>query len=512
MKHMKKALSVLLTLVAVFALSTSAFAADNYTITINNTNPGHTYEAYQIFSGRLEEGVLSDIQWGPGVNQTGLIAALKNLTAFASLSNDATAADVAEILSGSAKDSDIAKDFASVIGAHLSNTVAGTSQENKDGEGKTVNYTISGLKAGYYLVKDQKDTQNGGNDTYTRYILNVVQNVTVTHKGTVPTVDKKITDLGEAADFNIGDNVPFTLTATLPNNVTDYETYKIVFHDTLSAGLTLNRDTIAVTINGKTVTNDFNINANGTSLTISCDDVLTLGATNGSKIVVTYTAKLNENAEIGQPGNPNKVKLEYSNDPNWNGNGDGPTGETPEDKVLVFTYELDVTKVDGQDSTKLSGAEFKLQNGAGKWVTVDANGKVTGWVDTEEAGSTLTSGSDGLFKVIGLDAGTYTLKETKAPAGYNMLPAPITIVISANVDNSEDSPALNTLTIKVDNGEVKNGDLESGIVSTNVQNNKGATLPETGGIGTTIFYVAGSILVLGAAVLLITKKRMSVEQ
>ncbi|MDD5931467.1 MAG: isopeptide-forming domain-containing fimbrial protein, partial [Oscillospiraceae bacterium] len=327
MKHMKKALSVLLTLVAVFALSTSAFAADNYTITINNTNSGHTYEAYQIFTGRLDDNVLSDIEWGSGVNRIGLIAALKEINAFADLADTATAADVAKILSGAANDGDLAKAFASVIGAHLSKTVAGTSQENKDGEGKTINYTISNLKAGYYLVKDQDDTQDGDNDTYTRYILNVVKDVTVHHKGTVPTVDKEITDEGEAADFDIGDNVPFTLTATLPNNVTDYETYKIVFHDTLSAGLTLNRDTIAVTINGKTVTNDFNINANGTSLTISCDDVLTLGATNGSKIVVTYTAKLNENAVIGQPGNSNKVKLEYSNDPNHDGDG---TGETPE--------------------------------------------------------------------------------------------------------------------------------------------------------------------------------------
>ena len=143
---------------------------------------------------------------------------------------------------------------------------------------------------------------------------------------------------------------------------------------------------------------------------------------------------------------------------------------------------------------------------------MDANSKVTGWVDTEADGSTLTTDTSGLVKIIGLDAGTYYLKETKAPAGYNLLDSEIKIVISATLNKSENNPALTALTITVNDGNSADGNLETGIVATDVQNNQGATLPETGGMGTTLFYIVGGILVLAAVVLFVTKRRMSAEK
>ncbi|MDD7312425.1 MAG: SpaH/EbpB family LPXTG-anchored major pilin [Clostridiaceae bacterium] len=556
MKHTKKLASLLLALALAFALAVPAMAAGGtYSITINNTTPGYTYAAYQIFTGRLEDGVLSDIQWGSGVTSDDLLTALKDNSSFVEGTGEAaknifagckTAADVAEAMSGVANNSDRAKAFAEVVGAHLTTETAGTFAENKNGD-VTTNYTISGLAAGYYLVKNTGVPDTDG-AYYTNYILQVVENSEVNPKGSVPSVDKNIGTVEtiktvvNGADYNIGDDVPFTLAATLPENLSTYESYKVIFHDTLPAGLTYNANSAKVyVINDDIVTevkSGYGVGSNGNPLTVTIADVFALKAENNadisvdkdSKIVVEYTAKLNTNAEIGQPGNKNEVYLEYSNDPNWDGTGSKPepTGNTPKDEVLVFTYELDVTKVDGKDNTtKLQDAKFVLyrevsvegQEGITKeYVIVDANGKVIGWTgnaygstETKKA-SVLTSGENGLFKVIGLDAGTYFLEEIVAPTGYNMLEKPIKIVITATVDASEDSASLDALTITVDDGTATAGNLDSGIVATTVKNNKGATLPETGGMGTTLFYVLGGVLVVGAVVLLITKKRMGAEQ
>ena len=228
---------------------------------------------------------------------------------------------------------------------------------------------------------------------------------------------------------------------------------------------------------------------------------------------------MNQNAVVGLDGNPNVVYLEYSNKPDQSGSGDtGNTGKTREDKVIVFTYELDTTKVDGQDNAKkLEDAEFKLHNVDNKWAIVNSDNKVTGWADTEEGGSKLTSDANGLFKVIGLDDGTYYLKETKAPTGYNLLSSEITVVITATTTNGQTwtdgqaSSALTNLAVTADS-TAGTGNTSTGVAGITVANNKGSTLPETGGMGTTIFYVIGAILVIGAGVVLITRKRMSASK
>lgn len=519
MKHIKKLASLLLALVMVLSLATTAFAAETYSITINNSAEGHTYEAYQIFTGDLVEKdgtkILSNIVWGSGISEAGRTA-LQNKYDTAETKS---AAGVAAALTN-----DNAVQFAKDAAGYLTTTKVDStySETNK-------NYTISGLAAGYYLVKDKDGSLTGDSDSYTEYIIQVVGNVTATPKSSVPTVEKKVADTNDStgvtsgwqdsADYDIGDSVPFQLKATLADNVSSYTTYKVVFHDTLSKGLTYNNDA-KVYIDG-TETNGFTVtatvNADGiTTLTVSCDDVKALGAGNSSAITVEYTAKLNENAVLGSAGNPNKVYLEYSNNPNKSESGENhETGKTPEDTVIVFTYQTIINKVDSENKP-LTGAAFKLEK-----LIKGKDGAADTWTTVKEFTVDETTTS---FTFSGLDDGQYKLTETKTPAGYNTID-PIYFVIEATHDATADTPALTVLKAYLtdENGnkktEVKDGetvnidlgtvDLTAGSITTTVVNKSGSELPSTGGIGTTIFYVLGGVLVLAAVVLLVTKKRMS---
>ena len=524
MKKMKKVMALLLSLVMVLAMSIATFAtesgstANTYSLTITNTKAGHKYGVYQIFTGDISDlngaKVLTNVRYGAnyGGKTVGATVGTTELEAI-------TDADT------------FAQNFSA------------TGEAFKTVDSTAGNTIISGLPAGYYLVKDSKPVT--GQDAATKFILQVVGDTSVAVKSDVPTVEKKVMEnaknvnpngtdtddripsynvpakYNDVADYNIGDKVPFQLIGTLPSNYADYTTYKYIFHDTLSNGLTYNGDAKVYVLNGTTKTEitDTNlrkVESSGNALTVTFDNLKAVTDVNkDSKIIVDYTATLNEAAEIGLPGNPNEVYLEFSNNPNNGGNGE--TGNTPEDKVIVFTYQLDVTKIDAnQKETKLKDAEFKLHNKEGKWVIVDEKNKVKAWTNDESQASTLKSGDDGLFKVIGLDDGVYYLKETKAPQHYNLLSNEIKLTITATTSNGqtwesgEPGDALTVLSINVgDATESATGDRGKGTVSMNVENSKGSTLPSTGGMGTTIFYVVGSILVLGAAILLITKKRMS---
>lgn len=506
MKHIKKLASLLLVLVMVFALATTAFAEETtYSITINNSAKDHTYEAYQIFTGNLSGTTLSNIVWGSGVSEAGQTAL-------------GDAAAKAETLKTEAD----AKAFAKAVAPYLT-TAAGSANTVTDGK-----YVISGLAAGYYLVKDQDGSLTGDNDSYTEYIIQVVGNVTATPKSDVPEVQKKVKDINDStdttktdwqdsADYDIGDSIPFQLKATLADNVSSYTTYKVVFHDTLSKGLTYNNDA-KVYIDG-TETNGFavtaTVNADGTTLTVSCDDVKALNAVNSSAITVEYTAKLNENAVLGSAGNPNEVYLEYSNNPNKSEKGNNETGETPKDVVIVFTYKTIINKVDSENKP-LTGAAFKLEK-----LIKGKDGAADTWTTVKEFTVDETTTS---FTFSGLDDGQYKLTETKTPVGYNTID-PIYFVIEATHDETADAPTLKTLNAYLTdaNGnkqtEMKDGesvnidlgtvDLTAGSITTTVVNKSGSKLPSTGGIGTTIFYVLGGVLVLVAVVLLVTNKRMS---
>lgn len=480
---MKKLRFILATFVAVFLAFTGSKAlAGTYTITINGDTTGHTYEAYQIFKGDLSGDTLSNIQWGNGV------------TPF-NYNSKSTASDIAATLKTDAD----AKSFAAEAGKHLSTTTSGNYANGK----------ITGLEAGYYLVKD-KDNTVPKDGAYTSFIMEVVKNVSVNTKSSVPKVEKKVKDINDStdsemsdwqdsADHDINDKVPFKLTATLPSNFDSYKEYYLEFKDTLSAGLTYNKDAKVYLVNNgvKTdVTSSFTIADNGSSYKINNLKSLS-GVTATTKVVVEYTATLNEHAVIGSAGNPNTVHLEYSNNPNYTGNGENsPKGETPKDTVIVFTYKVVVNKVD-QDKKPLAGAKFKLEK-------KQVNG-------TFKEISTVSTTAGSKFEFKGLDDGEYRLTETETPAGYNSI-APITFKVTASHETESDMPKLTDLNGEKVSGEIKfEKDVNAGSLTTDVVNKKGSLLPNTGGIGTTLLYLAGSILVVGAGILLVTKKRMETK-
>lgn len=523
MKHLNKILPLILTLMLVLGLATTASAdVATYSVTINNEKAGHTYEAYQIFTGDLSsasendnsegtQAVLSNIVWGSGVTSYDDKAL-----------SETDASTVVQLLTSQ----DALNSF---IGKLTLGTATKTVSSQTDNT-----YVIDGLVPGYYLIKD-RDLSATAHDAYTSYIIEVVENSTVTPKSSVPTVIKKVDDKNDSdttedaiqwhdsADYDIGDDVPFKLTATLAADVANYAgAYKVVFHDTLSSGLTYNNDA-EVKFGDKVLYNDntdtalagTTVTVNGNQLTITIPNVKdpSIGAGNNDKITVEYTAKLNNSAVIGSGGNPNTVYLQYSNNPNATGST-GPTGQTPEDKVIVFTYQLRVDKVhpnpsynptaddndegdDDKEYLALEGAGFTLykKNSAGTY---------------EKVGNEITGATTFEFK--GLDDGVYKLEETTVPAGYNKA-ADVEFTISATHDTEASTPRLLTL-VSSDNMAVeKTGEGENetftGKLLTDVVNNAGITLPETGSIGTAIFYVVGGLLVLAAVVLLITKKRMS---
>ena len=564
MRKAKKLAAVLLSLTMAMLLTIPAFAAENYSITIQNDKTGHTYEAYQIFTGDVssdaqqggnEEGpILSNIVWGSGVNGAGLLAALQEADAE-KYGQCEDAADVAEALGAENAAAADAAAFAEIAAEHLTDA---TGTANAPVEG---NYVIEGLPAGYYLVKDQDGSLEGDADAATEYIVQVLGNVAMEPKDSdIPTVEKKVseedyhqndgygTTYNDVADWDIGDSVPFKLIGSIPD-MSAYDTYEYIFTDTLSNGLTLQEGTVRVyiAVNRDDEVRDYtpltegedytltvnNVENGGGSFSIDFDDLKTapyVDQGNRNFVIVTYDATLNANAEIGLDGNPNDVYLEFSNNPN----GDG-LGRTAEDTVIVFTYELDGTKVDGENAeTKLEGAEFVLLNGGHTRVAHIENGKLVGWINLPEGygdrnyneipyetwqaldGTTsviMTSAAEGVFGVSGLDEGTYYLMEIKAPTGYNLLENALRLDIAAATANGQNwagdpAAALTALTIDVDQGGAQNGDVGTGAVALTVANNQGATLPETGGMGTTLFYLIGGLLVAGAGILLVVRLRM----
>ncbi|QGX01412.1 isopeptide-forming domain-containing fimbrial protein [Streptococcus ruminicola] len=503
-------------LLAAFVATLFAFVGGNafaYTITVDKVADNHTYEAYQVFSGTLASDgkTLSNIQW----SETGV-------TPF-TFEGKSEAAEIAEMLAykedapeKDKSDTEKAKEFSKLAGANLKTPAA--SAESKDGQAVL---TVSA--PGYYLVKDVDGSQNGNDAAYTRFMMEVVGDVTAQVKNDKPTVQKKVketndstgktTDWQDAADYDINDTVPFQLKATLPKHIADYDHYYVEFTDTLSAGLTFNNITL-VKADGKTLSEgEYQVttteNQDGTTtLSVVITDVKAVNKkiNKDDLVIVEYNATLNDKAVLGSAGNPNSVELTYSNNPNDTGDGTSKpadTGKTPKDTVKVFTYQTIINKVD-QYGKALPGAEFTLvkknKDGSTKNVDVVKNAEGTSFT----------------FK--GLDAGNYELVESTTPDGYNTI-KPIKFTINAKYDTEAADPQLTELsggvTANTDSGMIEfNKNITpkeaatSGSLEANVENKKGSLLPSTGGMGTTILYVIGSILVLVAAVLLITKKRM----
>ena len=490
--------------------------------------------AYQVFAGTYNDtdSNLTITGWGDGINVTAFITAIKADATIGSsfageITNDAAGAQaVADIVGKWTDNSDEANAFAKLAVAK---------------SGTYSNGVISGIADGYYVMADESaaTATDPTGSAFTLGLLQVVggENVEVTTKIDYPTVVKKVqeddkTDDGgygagfnDVADWDANTDVPFKIIATMPSNIDEYDHYYMNFTDTLDDTFG-NPENIVVTAGTKTLVKDtdYTIAANGNDMNIVIMDLKGVdGLTVNDKttVTVTYTAKLNVSganlAIIGRNGQENKVKLEYSNNPNKTGDGSSApddTGETPEDKVIVFTYELDITKIDGATKATIENAQFKLGNDKNQWATVNEDGYFTGWVDNEASATVLKSDANGIFKVIGLDDGSYKLKELNWSEEYNIPETAFEAVIDANTlftqdDYANASAALIELTGSVNGKDDTGANADDGIVAGTIENNKGTTLPSTGGIGTTLFYVGGGCVVALAGVALITKKRMN---
>ena len=503
-KAMKKLMAALLAVAMVCAMAIPAFAAAGTEVSgskVNVTN--HDFEAYQIFSAKLDStGKLSDVKWGNGVKGNELLVDLQNEDTLGDFAACYSASDLAEKLE-SFNTEQATKFAAFVANGYLSTTkTAGTG-------------TITLPDAGYYLIKDVTDVEGEYDaSNLTLLLVSGPETVTPKVKTDIPTLQKKVkdkndsdgttTDWQDSADYDIGDTIPYQLTATL-GNVSNFDTYYVEFVDTMEH-LTYNNIT-SVKVDNRTLNaGEYSSNWDSASKTlkVSIDNVKAYGATNGSKIIVEYTATLDSDAVLGSTGNPNEAHLIFSNNPNGSG-----YGKTAPDKNIVFTYKVVANKVDENDeplpgaafalykklpAEPTDGTSYVLQDGDAYAPVKELNVGVNG----EVADKTMTT-----FEWKGIDDGEYMIKEIITPAGYNSI-EPIKFTVNADHEIESADPKFTSLT----GGDDFTGVVSTGTLTTNIVNHMGSTLPGTGGIGTTIFYVVGGGLMVAAAILLITKKRM----
>ena len=493
MKKSRKLMSILLVVAMLFTLAAPAMAAGEGKITINDAEKGQTYSVYRIL----------DLSYD-ATNKSYVYTVNENWTGF--FENDGK--DYVEIANGYVTwseekntDSDVAT-FAQLAQTYAKTNKIAPSADPIKATGTTVEFT--GLDLGYYLV----DTTLGALCS----LDTTDKEVTMKEKNEVPEVTKEVEEDSKVGKENVN---PWGETNDADiNQVVNYKAVikvkagaeKYILHDTMSAGLSFIPTSVEVKVDGESVAAAGNyevktgLNDGCTFEVIFSDDYITklaAGLKNSDdgtaaaekEIIVKYSATLNENAYVGSttadnPGNTNKVKLQYND------------SYTTEDITTTYTWAMDVEKytMNGENEVKLAGATFKLStdedgNNVINFHSLDNDVyKVCADATCANADNQITTDEDGAFQIIGLDADTYYLHETVAPEGYNKLANPITVVIEHD-------------------GKVKVND--NVVDKVKVENNTGAELPSTGGIGTTIFYVIGGALVLGAVVLLVTRRRMA---
>lgn len=498
---MKKLSAIVMAMVMVMSLISGVFAVDAPLTESSLTTPdsSHLFNVYQIFTGDLTYGtngakVLSNVKYG--VNSPSYSTATG--------ADNSVPDTVIEALEALSSSSEVAKLNAIMTYVNMSSTPFIAKMEGK---------TTKTVPAGYYLLEDLGHTDGTIKDGehYSLHLVQVAGPTSFEMKRSDTTSEKKVHDddnnatyWEDSADYDIGDYVPFRISATITDRYNLFNHgYKLTFHDTMSEGLTfVNNDTHPLVVKvGDTVI------SSGYTVTTDTDDDCTFHVhfnnlkdipqvSGGSTIAVEYYAQLNDSAKIGAEGNPNHSHITYTNNPNFRptADDDGEKGKTPDDKVTVFTFQLNLTKYaeEIKPENLLKGAEF----------TLSKDGKVIKVID---GSATTTSDGSYSFSFSGLDAGVYVLTETKTPAGFNTM-KPVTLTITAVHEPLADNPQLKELHV----APAKNVtiDVEAGTIDAAIINYGGTTLPSTGGMGTTIFYVTGAILVAGAGIILITKKRM----
>lgn len=534
MKHMKKLLSLAMALAMVMALGVSASATKIVGL------EGHTYRVYTIFTAETtEDGSLANFNWSSDITPATFIKNLRDLVDstdeatkniatryFAGLTGESSADVVAKAISdakGNGNDDLVASLVANAAGPAINGTGSGLDKN---------------LTPGYYVLTD---TVSGSGTKYAVYEIrsdDASATLTITEKNDGPKPEKKVhandgnsladTPINSdswdyAADYRVGDYIPYKLSTVVTDKYPTVDVYSVTFRDTMDKGLSFVDDaehpftvqivssngTVKATVTEPTYNLQHPVsNATFTlQVNLKADSVKNIVAA-GDSVVVTYYARLNENAVLGNVdgGNKNHVDLD------WTVGED--SGTTPGEDVTVFTFQLVADKVDG-NGKPLSGAEFKLEKkqADGTWKEVAAPAMSDADDGTKNA----------VFTFNTLDTGTYRLVETTAPTGYNKA-ADLYFVVApkynANVPNTTLELEIYAASTTDDGKTVTRGDkITQGIEldhqtmwNTDVVNNSGLTLPSTGGIGTTIFYIVGGLLAAGAVILLITKRRMSLSE
>lgn len=491
---MKKLMAALLAVAMVCAMAIPAFAAGGAgattgegKITIDNAVIGHTYKIYRILNLQYNETAKSfryekNNKWG----------------AFVDEQSDKLAVDANGVVTwkegvSAEKDGAPIKALAIAAGQYVKDQgTAFAADDSKVAASSTV--IFDNLPLGWYLVvSDLTSDAICSIDT-------TAKQVTIKEKNGVPTVTKEVEyasgSWGQGNDGNVGDTVNFQTTI----NVTDGDPTNYVLHDQMSKGLTFKENSIAVKVNDTLITNYTVEYTNTDKCTFEISFPNGTLHTNDT-VVVTYSAIINSDAVVGTDGNDNKTWLKY-----------GETGETTHSNTKTYTWKFDILKYftdSNNEKQYLANVEFVLYrknaDDKAEYAKFDSNNKLTGWTATESEAGKLKTNATSNVVVEGLDAGTYFLKEITTPVGFNSLTSDVEVLITSSCNNLTN--ATYTVQYKMVNEEnFEDTDEEEKVVP--IENNRGTTLPGTGGIGTTIFYVVGGGLMVAAAILLITKKRM----
>ena len=490
-KAMKKLMAALLAVAMVCAMAIPAFAAGGAgattgegKITINNAVIGHTYKIYRILNLQYNDTAKSfryekNDKWGAFVEDQTTYLSVDSKTGVVTWAN-----------SDNADNGTAIKALAIAAGQHVKDTPSLAADGSEKAASSIV--TFDDLPLGWYLVVS---------DLTTDAICSIdttAKEVTIKEKNGVPTVTKEVEyasgSWGEGNDGNVGDTVNFQTTIY----VTDGNPTNYVLHDQMSNGLNFKEGSIVVKKNDERFT-DYTV----VTPTDNCTFEIKFNENSlqpNDKVVVTYSATINSNAVVGTAGNDNETWLKYGNN-----------GETTHGKTKTYTWKFDILKyfTDSNDTKQyLADVEFVLYRknnttNTTEYAKFDSN-KLSGWTATESDATKLKTNATSTVAVEGLDAGTYFLKETATPVGFNSLTSDVEVQITSSCNTL--TGATYAVEYKMVNEEDFTDTGDEKVVP--IENKRGTTLPGTGGIGTTIFYVVGGGLMVAAAILLITKKRM----